>query len=86
MNIYVFDLKIVSELFKASVELFWASLSFIFASKKLFGSSLGAASGFLQAPYMSIRPMDRDLEPLRERVGALLVASRCPRNLQSLKI
>ena len=41
MNIYVFDLKIVSELFKASVELFWASLNFILAPEKLLWELFG---------------------------------------------
>ena len=74
------------ELLEGSVELFWVTLNFILALKNLLGSSLGAASGFLRAPNLSIRPMDRDLEAFRELLGAHLVASRCPRNLKGLKI
>ena len=57
MHIYVFDLKIVSELFKASVELFWASLSFIFASKKLLWELFGGCQRLL-ASSLSVDTAD----------------------------
>ena len=75
-----------SELFKASVELFWATLNFILALKRLLGSSLGAASGSLTAHNHSTDSMDRDFGALADLLEALLVASQCPRDLQSLQI
>ena len=79
-------LRSFSELSKGSVELFWATLSFILALKKLLGSSLEAASGSLRVHNHSTSSMDRDFGALGGLLEALLVASRCPRDLQSLKI
>ena len=67
------------------MELFWATLSLILALKRLLGSSLGAASGSLRAHNLSIRPMDRDLGPLRELLGALLTASPRSRGHRALR-
>ena len=49
MNIYVWLLRSSDELFKVSVKLFCATLSFILALKRLLGSSLEAASGSVAA-------------------------------------
>ena len=86
IDIYVFHFKIVSKLFKASVELFWATLNLSWALKKLLRSSLGAASGSLRAHNHLTGSMDRDFGALGDLIDAFLVASRCPRALQSLKI
>ena len=86
MNIHVLILRSFSELLKGSVELFWATLSFILALKRLLGSSLEAASGSLRAHNQSKGSMDRDFGALGDLLEALLVASRCPRDLQRLNI
>ena len=78
-------LRSLSELFKASVELCWATLNIILALKKLLDGFLGAASGSLTAHNHSTDSMDRDLGALGDLLEALLVASRCPRDLRSLK-
>ena len=85
-NIYVFILRTFSELFNASVELPWATLKIMLALKKLLGGSLGAASGSLTAHNHSTDSIDHDLGALADLLEALLVASRCPRDLQSLQI
>ena len=79
-------LRSSSELFKASVELFWASLSLILALKRFLGNSLGVASGSLTAHNLLTSSMDRDFGALGDLLGALLVASRCPRHLHNLQI
>ena len=86
MNIYVFDLKIVAWALESLVELFWATLTFILAPKKLLWSSSGAANGSLRAHNHSTDFMDRNFGALEDLLEALLVASRCPRDLKSLKI
>ena len=86
MNTYVLNLRSFSELFKASVELFWVTLSFILALKKLLGTSFGAANGSLTAHNHATDSMDRDFGALGDLLEAPLVASRCPRDLQSIKI
>ena len=78
------------------MELFWATLTVIFALKKLLGSSLGAANGSLRAHNHLTDSMDRNsgaledlleaLQALGDLLEALLVASRCPRDPQALKI
>ena len=79
-------LRSFSKLSKGSVALFWATLSFISALKKLLGNFLGTASGSVAAHNHSTDSMDRDFGALGDLLEALLVASRCPRDLQSLKI
>ena len=79
-------LRSFSELSKGSVELFWATLSFILAPKKLLGSSLGAANGSLMAHNHSTDSMGRNFGALEDLLEALLVASRCPRDLHRLQI
>ena len=74
------------KLSKSSAELFWATLSFILGLKRLLRSSLGAASGSLRAHNHSTGSMDRDLGALGALLEAPLVASRWPRDLQSLRI
>ena len=86
MTFTFLTLRSFSELLKRSVELFWASLSFILALKRLLWSSLGAASGSLRAHNHSTSSMDQDFAALGDILEALLVASRCPRDLHSLKI
>ena len=81
-----FILRSFSELFKASVELSWATLNMILALKNILRGSLGAASGSLTAHTHSTDSIDCDLEPLANLLEALLVAFRCPRDLQSLQI
>ena len=81
-----FILICFSELFKASIELPWATLNIIGALKKLLGGSLGAASGSLTAHNHSTDSIDRDLGAPADLLEALLVASPCPRDLQSLQI
>ena len=81
-----FILRSFSELFKASVELSWATLNIILALKKLLGGSLGAASGSLTAHNHSTDSIDHDFGALADLLEGLLVASRCPRDLQSLEI
>ena len=68
------------------MELFWATLTLVLALKKLLGSSLGAANGSLRANNHSTDSMDPNFGALEDLLEALLVASRCPRDLQSLKI
>ena len=75
-----------SQISKCSVALFWAPLSFFLALKKLLRSSFGAASGSFGAHNRSSGSMDRDLGAPGALLEAPLVASRCPRNLQSLRI
>ena len=79
-------LRSFSELSKGSVELFWATLTFILALKKLLGSSLGAANGSLKAHNDSTDSMDRNFGALEDLLEALMVASRCPRDLHNLQI
>ena len=79
-------LRSFSELSKGSVELFWAALTFILALKKLLGSSLGAANGSLRAHNHLTDSMDRKFGALEDFLEALLVASRCPRDLHNLQI
>ena len=79
-------LRSFSELSKGSVELFWATLTFILALKKLLGSSLGAVSGSVAAHNLSTNSMDRDFGTLEDLLEALLVASRCLRDLHNLQI
>ena len=67
------------------MELFWATLSFILARKRLLGSSLGAASGSLAARNHPTDSMDRDFGALEDLLEGLMIASRCPRDLHSLK-
>ena len=86
MNIYVLILRSFSGLFKTSVELFWDTLKFMLALERLLGSSLGAASGSLAAHNHATDPVDRDFGALEDLIEALLVASRCPRDLQNLQI
>ena len=74
MTIYVFDFKIVSELSKRPVELFWATLTFILALKKLLGSSVGAANGSLRANNHLTNSMDRNFGALEDLLEALLIA------------
>ena len=81
-----FFLRSSSEFFGAAVELSWATLNTILALKKLLGGSLGAASGSLTAHNHSTDSIDHDLGALADLLEALLVASRCPRDLQSLQI
>ena len=63
-----------SDLSKDSVELFWATLNFILASKKLLGSSLGSASGFWRAHNHSTDFMDRNFGALGDLPWSLLGA------------
>ena len=79
-------LRSFSELSHGSVELFWATLNLILALKKLLGSSLGAANGALRAHNHLTDSMDRDFGALEDFLEALLVASRCPRDLHNLQI
>ena len=79
-------LRSFSELSKGSVELFWATLTFILALKKLLGGSLGAANGSLRAHNHLTDSMDRNFGALEDLLEALLVASRCPRDLHNLQI
>ena len=51
---------------------------------KIFGFS--SSEGQLGAQNPSAGSMDRDFGALGDLLEALLVASRCPRDLQSLKI
>ena len=81
-----FILRSFSKLSKGSVALFWATLSFILALKRLLGSSLGAASGSVAAHNHSTDSMGRDFGALEDLLEALLVASRCPRDLHNLQI
>ena len=70
-------LRSFSELSRGSVELFWATLTFILALKKLLGSSLGAANGSLRAHNHSTDSMDRNfgaLEDILEAPWSLLCA------------
>ena len=67
-------LSLFSELFKASVELFWATLNFTLALEKLLGSSLGAANGSLRAHNHLTDSMDRNFGALEDLLEALLVA------------
>ena len=63
------------------MELFWATLTFILALKKLLGGSLGAASGSLTAHNHPIDSMDRDfgaLEDLLETLLGRLLVSQGP--------
>ena len=71
---------------KSSVELFWATLTFILALKKLLGSSLGAANGSFRAHNHLTDSMDGNFGALEDLLEALLVASRCPRDLHDLQI
>ena len=75
-----------SQMSKCSVALFWAHLNFIWALKKLLRSSFGAASGSFGAHNRPSGSMDRDLGAPGALLEAPLVASRCPRDLQSLRI
>ena len=86
MNIYVFDLKIVFKALEPLCGAFLATLSFILALKRLLGSFLGAASGSVAAHNHSTDSMDRDFGALEDLLEALLVASRCPRDLHNLQI
>ena len=79
-------LRSFSEFFNASVELSWATLNIILALKKLLGGSLGAASHSLTAHTHSADAIDRDFGAFAVFLEALLVASRCLRDLQSLQI
>ena len=79
-------LRSFSELSKGSVELFWATLTFMLALKKLIGNPLGAANGSLRVHNHSTDSMDRNFGALEDLLEALLVASRCPRDLQNLQI
>ena len=54
------------------MELFWPTLSFILALKKLFGSSLGAANGSLRAHNHSTDSMDPNFGALEDLLEALL--------------
>ena len=78
-------LRSFSVLPRGFVEFFWASLSFILPLK-LLGASLGAASGSLTAHNHSTNFKDPDFGALADLLEALLVASRWPRDLQSLQI
>ena len=71
MNITFLILRSFSELSKGSVELFWATLSFILALKKLLGSSLGAANGSLRAHDHSTDSMDHNFGALEDLLEAL---------------
>ena len=75
-----------SQMSKCSVALFWAHLNFIWALKKLLRSSFGAASGSFGAHNRSSGSMDRDLGAPGALLEAPLVASRCPRDFQNLRI
>ena len=79
-------LRSFPKLSEGSVALFWATLSFILALKRLLGSSLGAASGSVAAHNHSTDSMDRDFGVLEDLLEALLVAFRCPRDIHSLQI
>ena len=79
-------LRSFPELLEGSVELFWATWSFILALKKLLGSSLGAANGSLRAHNHLTDSMDPKFGALENVLEALLVASRCPRDLHNLQI
>ena len=74
MNIYVLILRSFSELSKGSVELFWATLTFILALKKLLGGSLGAANGSLRAHNHSTDFMDRNFGALEDLVEAFPIS------------
>ena len=67
------------------MELFWATLSFILALKKLLGSSLGAANGSLRDHNHSTDSMDRNFGALEDLLEALLVASRFPETSRASK-
>ena len=79
------DKRQFSELFRASVELFWEALKSIFAIKQLLGTSLGAANGTLKAHKHSTGSVDRDLGALGGVLETSLVASGCPSDPQSLE-
>ena len=61
-----FILRSFSELSTGSVELFWATLTVILALKKLLGSSLGAANGFLRAHNHLTDSKDRNFGALED--------------------
>ena len=86
MNIYVLILISFSKLSNRFLVFFGATLTFMLALKKLLGSSLGAVSGSVAAHNHSTDSMDRNFGALEDLLEALLVASRCPRDLHNLEI
>ena len=83
---YVFDLKIV---FCGPGRLCGALLSYFelhFGSQEAPWGLFGVANGSFAAHNHSTDSMDRDFGALEDLLEALLVASRCPRDLHSLQI